>query len=105
MKLIDNPAVKAKVPSYNQLEDSANDVRVQRATGEVHTGGNVEPHTSPAQPEPDSAHGAQDARERKPESKGVTEGHHVTAGGDPDGNRVDYVKNEYARNDLKGPGK
>ena len=72
-----------------------------RAAGEVHSGGNVEPHTSTAQPEPDSVHGAQDARERK--SSHVTEGHHVTAGrrrGRQPGSR-DNVKSEYARNDSK----
>jgi len=52
------------------------------------------------QAEPDTEHGAQDARVRKPESP-VTSGHHVKAGGDPDGNRVDYVRGEYDRNEDK----
>ena len=102
MKLIDSPKVDLKKKlKYDDMPDNATpDIRVERPTGEVRVK-DIEPHTSPAQPEPDSGHGAQDARERKPESKGVTAGHHVAAGGDPDGNRVDYVKSEYARNDSK----
>lgn len=79
MKLKDSPAVKSEVPHYNDLKDSADDVRNQRAVGEVRSGDMIEPFHSITQPEPDIEHGATPARVRKPSE--VSEGHHVTSGG------------------------
>jgi hypothetical protein len=85
--------------SPKAVGESTDDLRVPEHTGIVHSGGN-ECHDSPVQPLADTEHGAQDARERKSESP-VTSGHHVQAGGDPDGNRQAFVESEYARTDSK----
>lgn len=57
-----------------------NDVRNTRPTGKVASGGNKAPFHSVTQPEPDTEHGAPEARTRKSESS-VTAGHHVTNDG------------------------
>ncbi len=80
-------------------DEPTSDVRIPEHIGIVHSGGN-ERQDSPVQPLADTEHGAQDARERKSASK-VTGGTHVHAGGDPDGNRVDYVSGEYDRKSEK----
>lgn len=80
MKLKDSAAVKVAVPNYNEPEDSAHDVRVQRAIGEVESGSSVQGLQSPVQPDPDEQTGAAPARVRKSESKAIF-GHHVSGQG------------------------
>lgn len=71
------------------------DIRNNRPTGKITSGGDNAPFHSVTQPDPDEAHGAPPARTRKSESV-VTEGHHVSGQG--------TTEVEYGHEPKHGPG-